>query len=88
MVLMLNIATCYYQANILVVVVMLFSTNTTIFMPKKQKMQNLVIDRGSVEDRALVAAWRYWSVVGGDRAVVAAQKLDIIQDSDYQIICS
>ena len=51
-------------------------------------MQNLVIDRGSVKDRALVAAWRYWSVVGGDRAVVAAQKLDIIQDSDYQIICS
>ena len=55
-------------------------------MPKKRKMQNLVIDRGSVEDRALAAAWRNWSVVGGDRAVVAAQKLDIIQDSDYQII--
>ena len=71
-----------------VVLVMLFVTTTTILMPKKRKMQNLVIDRGSVKDRALVAAWRYWSVVGGDRAVVAAQKLDIIQDSDYQIICS
>ena len=68
--------------------VMLFVTTTTIFMPKKRKMQNLVIDRGSVKDRALAAAWRNWSVVGGDRAVVAAQKLDIIQDSDYQIICS
>ena len=57
-------------------------------MPKKRKMQNLVIDRGSVEDRALAATWRNWSVVRGDRAVVAVQKLDIIQDSDYQIICS
>ena len=57
-------------------------------MPKKRKMQNLVIDRGSVEDRALAATWRNWSVVGGDRAVVAAQKLDIIQDSESITRCS